>query len=200
MRSYAGLAEGIYAAPAWLGDVRLVTIDGPSGSGKTTFARRLRKALSTMGSVALVEIEALYDGWTLNGAWQRLDDLVLEPLSAGWEGGFHPYDWASESWSQDWCAVPVCQVLLVEGCGSSDRAADRVTTMRIWVEAPSDVAMRRSLARPGVDLERRLRDWKRLEAAHFAEQETRQRSDVRVNGNPPQLPGYDPEQAFTVDS
>lgn len=118
VRTYAELAAEIYAAPPRLGAVRLVTVDGPSGSGKSTLADRLETALSRQGSVASVELEALYAGWTLEGAWQRLNDWVLEPLAAGWAGGFHPYDWVTESWSPGWCAVPVSQVLVVEAAGA----------------------------------------------------------------------------------
>lgn len=200
VRIYDELADEIYATPARLGAVRLVTVDGPSGSGKTTFARRLLATLSARGSVAFVELEALYQGWTLEGAWQRLNDWVLEPLAAGWDGGFHPYDWDAESWSPRWCAVPVSQVLVVEGCGSSPRAADRLIGLRAWVEAPPDVALARGLARDGVDLDRRLPAWKKLEAAYFAREDTRQRADLLVDGNPAQPPSFDPETAFSTTS
>jgi len=198
VRTYDDLAEEIFAAPARLGDARLVTVDGPSGAGKTTFARRLVAALTVRGSVALVEIEGLYEGWTLDGAWTRLDEYVLEPLAAGWAGGFHPYDWATESWSPRWHPVPVSQVLVVEGCGSSPQAADGFTTHQIWVQAPAEVAFARGSTRKGVDLDRRLRAWKEVEAAYFTEQRTRQRADLRVDGNPAQPPPYDPEMVFST--
>lgn len=199
--TYGELADAIHAARPRLGGVRLVTIDGPSGSGKTEFARRLGVALAARGSLALVGLESLYEGWTLEGAWQRLDTAVLEPLAAGSDGGFHPYDWTNQQWSAQWCAIPVSHALLVEGCGSSPRAADSLTSQQIWVEAPPDVAMARGLERPGVvDLARRLRDWQVLEAAHFAEQDTRQRADLRVDGNPLEPLPFDSETAFSTTS
>jgi len=196
VRTYDQLSEEIFAAPARLGTVRLVTVDGPSGSGKTTFAVRLLAALSTRGSVAQVHLEELYQGWTLDGAWKRLDDYVLEPLAAGWAGGFHPYDWTTSSWSPRWRAVPVTQALVVEGCGSSPRTADKLTTRRLWIEAPSDVALARGMARPGVDLPRRLRDWQRLEATHFSEQDTRRRADLLIDGDLDPAEVQDPEREF----
>lgn len=198
VQTYAALAGEIYVAPPRLGQVRLVTIDGPSGSGKSAFARALVEALSRRGSVVLVEMEALYEGWTLEGAWRRLDELVLEPLAAGWPGGFHPYDWTALRWSSRWCVVPVSQVVVVEGCGSSARATDAFATRQIWIEAPPEVARARGLAREGVDLERRLRDWQLIEAAHFAEQGTRQRADLRVDGDSGGPLSYDRGLAFTV--
>lgn len=190
------LAEEIFAAAARLGSVRLVTIDGPSGSGKTTFAARLLRALATRGSVAHVHLEELYQGWTLDGAWKRLDDYVLEPLAAGWDGGFYPYDWSTSGWSPRWRAVPVSEVLVVEGCGSSPREADKLTSHRIWIEAPAHVGLARGTARPGVDLLRHLRDWQRVEAAHFTEHQTRRRADLLVDGAPNPTTDHDPEIAF----
>ncbi|MDQ3610925.1 MAG: uridine kinase [Actinomycetota bacterium] len=198
VRTFADLAAQIHALPPRLGDVRLITVDGPSGAGKSTFAGHLVTALEHRGSVALVGIEALYRGWTLDGSWQRLDEAVLEPLAAGWAGGFHPYDWVTQSWSSRWCVVPVSQVLVVEGCGSSPRAADRLTSYRVWVEAAPEVAFERGRSRQGVDLDRRLRDWQRLQAAHFAAQDTRGRADLRVNGAPTVPLPYDPAAAFST--
>lgn len=196
--TFDDLALEIGRAPPALGKVRLVTVDGPSGSGKTTFARRLVAALTAHGSGALVEIEALYEGWTLDGAWQRLHDSVLEPMAAGRPGGFHPYDWVSFGWSRDWATVAPSAVLVVEGCGSAPGAADHQTTLQIWIEAPPDVALARGMAREGIDLDRHLREWKRLEASHFVEQRTRQRADLRVDGAPATPLPYDPDLAFTL--
>lgn len=198
VRTYDGLAAEIYTMPPRLGEVRLVTVDGPSGSGKTEFARRLVPALSAYGSVVVVGMECLYEGWTLDGSWQRLLDWVLEPVAAGWAGGFHPYDWATMSWSPNWFPVPPSDVLVLEGCGSSPLAADAFTTHRIWVEAASELTLARGLAREGVDLDRRLAAWRRLEAAHFAEQATRERADLRVDGDPGQPLAYDPGIAFST--
>lgn len=200
VRTFDALAREILAAPPRLGESRLVTIDGPSGSGKTTFARRLVRALAALGSVSFVEIEMLYQGWTLDGAWTRLHDWVLEPVATGWAGGFHPYDWANASWSPSWCAVPVSTVLVVEGCGSSPRAAQRLSCHQVWVQAPPDVNLARSLARDGPGQQEQLRAWRRLEATYFVAEGCRERADLRVEGDPGQPLDYDPESAFRVMS
>lgn len=198
VHTYAQLAAEIYAAPPRLGQTRLVTVDGPSGSGKTAFARRLAAALGPRRSVAIVEIEALYEGWSLEGSWQRLRDYVLEPIAAGWVGGFHPFDWTTLSWSPRWCAVPITDVLVVEGCGSSPLAAQPFISRLIWIEAPADVALARGLDRPGVDLDRHLLAWQQIEAAHFQEQKTRQRAHVHVDGGPAEGLSFDPDLGFTT--
>jgi uridine kinase len=183
LTSFAGLAEQVRAAPAKLGRTRLVGIDGPAGAGKTTFAARLADALGPAASV--LHMDDLYDGWTLDGAAARLTGGVLVPLAHGRPGAFHRYDWVAERFDDDPTPVPVPDVLVVEGCGSCPRDADPWTTLRIWIEAPADLRLRRGLARDGADLEPRWRTWQRTEAAEFARENTRARADLRVDGTVP---------------
>ena len=178
--TFPGLAARVLAGPPRLGDVRLVCIDGPAGSGKTTFAGRLTDALGD--GAELVHLEALYAGWSLTGAVARLSAGVLRPLAEGRPGSHHRYDWASGRFADAAVAVPVPRVLVVEGCGSSPRALDPWTTLRIWVEAPAPLRLSRGLARDGEDLAAHWRRWQASEARHFAAEDTRARADVRVDG------------------
>ena len=177
----ADLAAEILAGPASLGAVRLVCIDGPAGSGKTTLAGRLAGALGD--TAALVHFDELYAGWTLTGALGRLRAGVLGPLSGGGSGAYHPYDWAARRFAARVVPVPVREVLLVEGCGSSPRLLDPWTTLRIWVEAPADLRLARGLARDGWHLEPQWRRWLQTESAEFEREGTRDRADVRVDGS-----------------
>ncbi len=181
--SVAGLAARLLGAPARLGAVRLVCVDGPAGSGKTTFAGTLTDTLGD--DAALVHLEDLYAGWTLTGAVARLSAGVLRPLAEGRAGAHHRYDWAAGRFAEEPVAVPVPRVLVVEGCGSSPRALDRWTTLRIWVEAPPALRLVRGLARDGEDLAANWRVWQEMEAAHFAAEDTRARADLRVDGAAP---------------
>ncbi len=155
-------------------------VDGPAGSGKTTFAGRLTDALGERAE--LVHLEDLYAGWTLTGAAARLSAGVLRPLAEGRRGAYHRYDWAAGRFADEPVAVPVPGVLVVEGCGSSPRALDAWTTLRIWVEAPASLRLSRGLARDGEDLARHWHRWLESEARHFAAEDTRARADVRVDG------------------
>ena len=179
----ADLAARVLAAGPRLGNTRLVCVDGPAGSGKTTVAERLIGALE--GTAELVHMDDLYAGWTLTGAVARLSAGVLRPLAEGRAGGYHRYDWAAGRFGVELVGVPVAEVLVVEGCGSSSRALDAWTTLRIWVEAPPAVRLRRGLARDGAVLEPEWRAWQRTEAAEFAREDTRARADLRVDGAPP---------------
>jgi uridine kinase len=175
-----GLAARVLATPARLGAVRLVTVDGPAGSGKTTLAGRLAAALGD--AAALVHFDELYAGWTLTGALGRLQAGVLRPLAEGRAGAHHRYDWAGRRFVEPAVPVPVREVLLVEGCGSSPRTLDPWTTLRIWVEAPRDLRLARGLARDGAELETEWRRWQRTEAAEFTREGTRDRAHVRLDG------------------
>ena len=179
-RTFAALADEVFAAPPLLGATRLVCVDGPAGSGKTTFAGRLAAALGD--AATLVHLEDLYAGWTLTGAVARLSAGVLRPLSEGRAGAHHVYDWHAERFAPSVVPVPAAPVLLVEGCGSSPRSLDCWATLRIWVEAPAAERLARGLARDGVHLDPHWRAWQAMEAAVFAAEATRARADLRVDG------------------
>jgi uridine kinase len=180
LTSVAGLAEHVRAAPPRLGRTRLVCVDGPAGSGKTTFAARLAVALGP--ETPVLHMDDLYDGWTLDGAAERLVADVLLPLADGLPGAFFRYDWDAERFGDVATEVPVPEVLIVEGCGSCPRDVDAWTTLRVWVEAPADVRLQRGLARDGAVLEPEWRHWQRIEAEEFAREDTRARADLRVDG------------------
>jgi uridine kinase len=167
------------AAPR-LGATRLVCIDGPAGSGKTTLADRLGVALGT--GTAVVHMDDLYAGWSLTGAFARLAAGVLRPIAEGRPGAYCRYDWAAERFSVEPTAVPVPEVLVVEGCGSCPRSVDPWAVLRIWVEAPGPVRLARGLARDGAAMEEHWLRWQGVEAAEFATENTRTRADVVVDG------------------
>jgi len=178
------VAARVLGAPARLGPVRLVCVDGPAGSGKTTTAARLAATLRARGStVAVVHLDDLYDGWRgLEGSlWPRLRSQVLEPLRRGVPGRLQRYDWAAAAFG-GWVDVPVTEVLVLEGCGSAQRAADGLASLRVWVAAPDDVRLARGLARDGEDARPHWTAWMADESAHFAREATRERADVLLDG------------------
>ena len=174
------LVEQLRASPARLGAVRLVCVDGPAGSGKTTFAGRLAAALGPGAEV--LHMDDLYAGWTLTGAAARLAAGVLRPLAEGGTGGYHRYDWAARRFAAEASPVPVPEVLVVEGCGSSPAHLDPWTTLRVWVEAPAQLRLVLGLARDGAEHEAVWRAWLRAEALWFAADRTRARAQFLVDG------------------
>ena len=185
--TFDGLAATVLAARPRLGGTRLVCVDGPAGSGKTSFGTRLAAALDA----PLVHMDDLYAGWTLVGAAARLAAGALRPLRSGRPGAVHRYDWAAGAFAAEPTVVPAAAALVVEGCGSCAPSLDALTTLRVWVEAPAEVRLRRGLARDGEQLRAQWLRWQELEAAAFAAQRTRERADLCVDGAPavPDLPG-----------
>jgi uridine kinase len=180
LTGFAELAEQVRAAPARLGTTRLVCVDGPAGSGKTTFAARLAAALGPR--TAVLHMDDVYAGWTLDGAVERLTAGVLVPLADGRPGSYHRYDWAAERFADAATELAVPEVLVVEGCGSSPRSLDGWMTLRVWVEAPQQVRLARGLTRDGDHLADHWHRWQQAEAAEFAREDTRARADLRVDG------------------
>jgi uridine kinase len=78
--------------------------------------------------------------------------------------------------------VPVADALVVEGVGAAQRDVDAVVTLRVWVEAPWELRLRRGVERDGEALRGRWVRWQQDEAAHFERERTRDRADVLVDG------------------
>ena len=172
--------DRVRASSPLLGRTRLVCVDGPAGSGKTTWAAGLAAAWGPGATV--LHMDDLYAGWTPTGAFARLAAGVLRPLAAGRPGAYHRYDWAAGRFEVAPTAVPVPDLLVVEGCGSSPRAVDPWAVLRVWVEAPPALRLARGLARDGAEHEAHWRRWQAREPDLFGAERTRERADVVVDG------------------
>ncbi|QJW36977.1 uridine kinase family protein [Cellulosimicrobium protaetiae] len=157
---------------------RLVVVDGPAGSGKTTLAAQLGEALPAQ----VLHMDDLYEGWRgLEPAWARLEEWVLAPLAAGRAGRYRRFDWALDRFAE-WHVVAPAPYLVVEGCGAGRREADDVAALRVWVEAPDDVRLRRGLDRDGEDQREHWLAWMADEREHYARNDSRSRADVVLDG------------------
>ncbi|MBD5788037.1 (d)CMP kinase [Cellulosimicrobium terreum] len=166
------------AVPALSSGVRVVVVDGPAGSGKTTLAAQLGAALPAQ----VLHMDDLYEGWRgLEPAWERLDTWVLAPLASGAAGRYRRFDWESDAFAE-WHDVPLAPFLVVEGCGAGRREADAVAALRVWVEAPDDLRLRRGLDRDGEDQREHWLAWMTAEREHYARNRSRERADVRLDG------------------
>jgi uridine kinase len=183
---YTDIAAAIRSRPPRLGPVRLVAVDGPAGSGKTTFADRLTGALRDQGvTVTQLHTDDLLDGWRdMLSFWPRLEHQVLRPLRSGEPGEYRAYDWVVERFEEHGRAVPVTDVLLVEGVSVGRQEMRPELTFLAWVEAPEQIRLARGLERDGVALRDEWLRWMAREAEHFARDPTAQQADLRIDGAP----------------
>jgi len=167
-----------------LGAAGLVCVDGPSGSGKTTLAAGVARELESRGcTVAVVHMDDLYDGWGgLLGSGPLLHEQLLAPLSEGRSGRYRRYDWHREERAES-RAVPVTDVLVVEGVGSWRREHAGLVTVLVWVEAPATVRLERAVRRDGSHLAPHLLRWQRDEDRLHADEGTRDHADLVVTND-----------------
>ena len=180
------LLDNVQAAPPRLGRTRLIGIDGPAGSGKTSLAAKIQGRAEARGlRTGIIHMDDLYDGWT--GAvrgFGLLRDHVLQRIADGREGRYRRYDWHLGAYAELHVVPVTVELLVVEGVTSCDRDADRWQSLRLWVETSNEVRLDRGIARDGEALRDHWLEWMRWERDHFAEQETRSRAHVIVDGDP----------------
>lgn len=165
-----------------MGTVRLVCVDGPAGSGKTTLGRALVAAARADGrSAHLLHMDDQYEGWRgLDGAAARYADGVVVPLSAGRAGAYRRFDWVADAWAEEH-AVPVVDLLVVEGVGSGDPALATSATTLVWVRAAPLRRLVRGLRRDGWRSLRPWLGWMLREHHQHRRYRTRARADLRVD-------------------
>jgi len=157
---------------AGLPGVVVVAIDGHGASGKSTLAESLRTASG--GCVVHTDDFFLPSGPVREterslGSFYDLNRLrveALEPLRAGQEAVFHPFDWSSGTVSGTTTHVAPHDLVLLEGvCSGAPELADLVD-QAMYVETPEPERLRR--LRGSVAPEDWDNEWLQAEKAYFA--------------------------------
>lgn len=163
--------------------LRVVAVDGPSGSGKSTLALRLAERT---GAPVLSGDDFLswpdFVTW-----WPRFEEQVLAPLRRGEDARYQARDWENDEFGtsvREWRTLPWSPLVIVEGTTFGRRSAGDSIAFRIWVEAPEEVRLARGIARDGESHRDLWMDWMQREREFFASDETRDVSDLRVDGAP----------------
>jgi hypothetical protein len=172
--------DSLFAAPARLGDIRVLALDGPSGAGKSTLAAKVVEGLRERG--AHVELVASDDFATWSDPvswWPRLVDGVLEPLSHRCSGRYRKMDWTNgDPCLGAFVEVAVPEILVLEGV-SVGRASLRPRLSGLWwVDGlAADERLERAVARDGEGARESLKAWQRFERGWFAADDTRSSAD-----------------------
>ena len=164
------------------GSTRVVAVDGPAGSGKTTLGDAVADDLRRRNvSTVVHHLDDQYEGWTgLDGSLVvRLTEQVLAPLARHEPAHWQRYDWHADRFD-GWESFDPPQVLVVEGCGSGATDYDAYNTVLVWVEAGAEERIRRGVARAGEQVLPQWTAWMVSEQAHFAENDTESRADLRL--------------------
>ncbi|MFP5359123.1 MAG: uridine kinase [Actinomycetes bacterium] len=194
--SVSAMVAFVRAAPARLGDTRLVLIDGPAGAGKTTLANRIVVALGGEPSrgagtfdpaapaptVPVLHADDMYEGWDgLDALPAVMTDGVLDPLGRGEPGGFGMWDWHEGRRTH---LIPVAPrpFVIVEGVGVAFARARAAAAAVLYVDAPVETRLERGIARDGEAMREEWLRWQESEVVHLERSGVRDAADFRLDG------------------
>ena len=164
----------------------LITIDGPAGSGKTTLAEMIHENLAKGGeSVATIHMDDLYAGWDLALSPQLTQTLeqILKSYFERRQIQIPQYDWLEERFSSP-LTIDSPDVLILEGVGSGQKITRDSADIKLWIEAPREIAFARVLERDGENICPQMQQWQVRESAHFLEEGTKSAADYQVKSAP----------------
>jgi uridine kinase len=171
----------VHTARPRCGTTKVVAIDGPSGAGKTDFAAALAERLP---GAHVLHMDDVYPGW--DGLEQAVADVhehVLAPLARGERAAYRRWDWVNDRYDH-WQSLPATNLLLVEGVGSGAGPGTQLESALIWLEANTEVRLRRCIERDGESYLPHWRRWAAHEEALFALDGTRSRADLIIDTSP----------------
>ena len=160
---------------------RAIAVDGPAGAGKTTLAGQVADVARSHGTVAVVHLDDLYDGWRGVLSVNALVATLLRCLHADGEASYRRYDWHRGEYAEV-VRLDLPDLLVVEGVGASVPAVDRLLTLRVWVDAPRDRRLARGLARDGAHLRAEWEQFLVDETVVHDRDHSRDRADIVVDG------------------
>jgi len=219
----SALAVVLAALVQWRGQkagVTLVAIDGYGASGKSTLAESLRAA--TDASVVHIDDFFVPTDRDARGPMRtpqsrgadlsrevpdrvlrsyydvaRLRVQALEPLLAGREAVFRPFDWTSGTASDDTARVAPDDLVLLEGVYSAAPELADLVCRAIYVDTPAPDRLRR--LRATVAPEDWDDEWLQAEKAYFTRERPRRSFDLVVPGTDDELPPAPPCQGVLVE-
>jgi hypothetical protein len=160
---------------------RILAVDGRSGGGKTTLATRIVEAVPRSAMVHTDDIA----WWHARFDWAPLlAEGVLEPVRRGEAVAFRPPAWETRG-REGAVEVPGgCDLVVVEGIGSSRVALGPLVDASVWVQSDIVDARERCIARDGgtEEASRFFDDWASEEEPFLANDRPWERANEIVAG------------------
>ena len=156
----------------------LIAIDGPAGAGKTTLAARFFKEFSTSKTVAVIQMDDLYDGWEDALDYRLTSRLtgIVEAFAAHSRFSIPIFNWTTLSFDSSQNIDP-SEILIIEGVGAGQKAVRDAGAIVYWLDIEAEVGLARVLERDGYEIESQMRQWQLDQDAHFL------RDNTRANAN-----------------
>lgn len=162
----------------------LIAVDGPAGSGKTTFAKALSEHLSKS---AVVHMDEIYNGWDdalTENLSQNLLNWLIKPFKEKKQIQYPVFDWHQGGYLET-KTLEELDFLILEGVGSGSNQIRSEIDYLIWIVADLKLGLERVKLRDGEKVAQQMAHWRKLEAAWFKKNQTKENSHLQVNGNPP---------------
>jgi uridine kinase len=156
----------------------VISVDGPAGSGKSTLAGEIARAFAGTYSIEVIHLDELYDGWD-NALTDELFEKLLgliKSQGANETADLAIFDWALNSYAGSRQVKPT-ELLILEGVGSSNELLRKHLTTSIWLDIEQSIGLARVLERDGIELQREMVKWQKMESEYFARDLTRESAD-----------------------
>ena len=159
----------------------LYAIDGPAGAGKTTFAAKLEAELSVNGSVRVIHMDDLYNGWdnALSNPLAEILDRISTAHIAGRESVIKIFNWHTMAFDREERITPT-DYLIIEGVGAAQQIVRETGATTYWLDIEPEIGLQRVLDRNGAHIEAQMRQWQVDQDKHFARDETRENCEFKL--------------------
>jgi len=159
----------------------LYAIDGPAGAGKTTFAAKLEAELSVDGTVRVIHMDDLYNGWenALSNPLAEILDRISTAHIAGRDFVIKIFNWHTMAFDREERITPT-DYLIIEGVGAAQQIVRETGAITYWLDIEPEIGLQRVLDRDGAHFEAQMRQWQVDQDKHFARDETRENCEFKL--------------------